>query len=398
MSMEKTRKLGPIALITSIAAMIVAALIFSAQNISGGTFAPSTSRFATMRYSTQTAATNWHQLRTAYPKTSHTVACKKVSINPASSHTVLPSISHKEPLCVQLSIAGGGHYTWSSSSRTPYSALSLKTQQYLQGAGSQGMGLWFGLKLSPSGVLSGTMRFAQIGSYNYTVTATSGHKRIVADLKQDISGHGVLAGNWNGYGMEGGPFNGVSATFNTPHATSTPCHLGVRDGYCDEAVWVGVGNSHPKSIIQAGIAERILAGTRKVCFSDVWFELFPAPPVEVNLPFHQGDRVSVNIHKTVTPDLWSIQITNDTTGQTFSTLQFYTGSTSSAEWIVEAPGIPTLSLPELTPVTFTHSRYSLATNGTLTNRFNYWSFHRYTYTTASPITPSGSFTVSSSPM
>jgi hypothetical protein len=108
MSMEKTRKLGPIALITSIAAMIVAALIFSAQNISGGTFAPSTSRFATMRYSTQTAATNWHQLRTAYPKTSHTVACKKVSINPvtpANPITEFLSATNNRPFCAQYIIS-----------------------------------------------------------------------------------------------------------------------------------------------------------------------------------------------------------------------------------------------------------------------------------------------------
>jgi len=187
--METTRKLGPIALIAFIAAIVVAVPIFSATSMINGISIPASSnRFSMMSItgrSTKTVATDWHQLTPANPASGRSVTCRKVVVNPASSHTVLPSIIHKDPLCIQLSIAGGGHYTWSSSSKTPYSALSRKTQQYLQGGGSQFMGLWPGLKLSPSGVLSGTMRFAQGGS-NFTAIATGGHERIVADLRLPV--------------------------------------------------------------------------------------------------------------------------------------------------------------------------------------------------------------------
>jgi hypothetical protein len=404
--MEATRKLWTVTLVVFIATAMGVVLTFSAQNVSNGDIVPSTSRFATMRYSTQpikTSATDWRRLYTANPTPSHTVACKKVLINPANSHTVLPGITHEEPLCVQLSIAGGGHYTWSSSSRTPYSALSRKTQQYLPGKGSQCMGLWPGLKLSSSGVLSGTMRFAPVSSYNFTVTATGDHKRIVVDLQVGIGSHPIYPNlGWAGYSVQNGPFNGVSATFNVPRPMSNQpsvCKRGVVgtvNSKCDEAIWAGIGGatSNGHSIIQAGIGEHPITGTREV-FLRVWYELFPAPSVYVNLPVHQGNRVSVNIYKTTTPGLWEIRITNDTTGQTFSTLQLYTGSVSSAEWIVEAPGYGTCTLPALTPVTFTHPKYSLAPGGKVSSRTNFWLQQSHVHTSNSLITPRGAFTVTS---
>jgi len=206
---------------------------------------------------------------------------------------------------------------------------------------------------------------------------------------------------WAGYQVQGGPFNGVSATFNAPRPMSNQpsiCKSGVTGTVspkCDEAIWAGIGGatSNSNSIIQAGIAERPIVGTRAARLR-AWYELYPAPSFNVNLSVHQGNRISVNIYKTVTPNLWMIRITNDTTGQTFSTLQSYTGSVSSAEWIVEAPGWDPLTLPALTPVTFTHSKYSEPRDEQGVYEPDIMSQHQIR-TVISPVTPRDSFTVTS---
>jgi len=418
MSMETTRKLGPIALIAFIAAIVVAVPIFSATSIINGVSIPASSnRFSMMSItgrSTKTAATDWHQLTPANPASGRSVACRKVVVKSIKHITSLPQeIMSKANICIRLTVANGSYSQWRLY--PPFSSLSKHDKECVGWPPYRVPGL----SLSPSGVLNISPKIKNTISSNlcFAVEASSGHKHFTTALwlyiipPSKTSGIPITRNNdWAGYDLQGksGTFNGVSATFNVPRSTPIRCNHDAWHGFCDEAIWAGVGGgvwSSGASIIQAGISERVVAGTHKISHLGAWFELYPAPNLRVNLPVHQGDQVSVNIHKTVTTDLWSIQITNDTTGQTFSTLQFYTGSTSSAEWIVEAPGwanFPLLgsrsfSLPTLTPVTFTHPQYSLTSPGDSTQGIWAWLFQRHTHAISSHLFPNGSFTVVSFP-
>lgn len=413
--MRSKRKLGIIALAASIAAILLAVPVFTATNIINGVSIPaSTNRFAMMAIigrSTKTAATNWHQLTPANPVSLRSGACKRVVVNPAKNLTTLPQeMMSKANICIQLTVAGGGANQWRLY--PPFSLLSKYDQECVDPSYRIP-----GLSLYPSGILNISPKIKNTNSYNlcFAVEASNGHRHFTTALWLYIippskgSGNPALLNtSWAGYVMQGGSFNGVSATFNVPGATTVSCNRGAWHGFCDEAVWTGIDGGSwfgGNSIIQAGINERVAAGTHKIIHLGAWFELYPAPNLRVNLPIHQGNRISVNIHKTVTTNLWLIRITNNTTGQTFSTLQFYTGSTSSAEWIVEAPGwanFPLLgsrsfSLPILSPVTFTHPQYSLATKGKGTWNTSWELFQRHVHALTSRPSPNGLFTVTSFP-
>lgn len=398
--MRSKRKLVPIALATSIAAILLAVPIFTATNIINGVSIPaSTNRFAMMSItgrSTRSAATAWHQLTPANPVSTRSVACKRVVVNPAKNSTTLPEVMSGDPLCVQLSVAGGGYSQWRLY--PPISSLSAFDQGYLNNPQEHIPGL----SLSASGVLSISSKAESTGTC-FAVEASNGHNEHFSTL---LWFNAIPPGHrWAGYVMQGGTFNGVSATFNVPRATSVICNRDATGGHCDEVVWAGVGGYGSGSLIQAGISERVAAGGHKIIHLGAWFELYPALSLRVNLPIHQGNQTSVNIHKTATPNLWLIQITNDTTGQTFSTLQFYTGSTSSAEWIVEAPGwlnVPLLgsgffSLPTLTPVTFTHPKYSLTTSAKRSWHTLAWISQSHVHALVSRVFSNRSFTVASFP-
>jgi hypothetical protein len=55
-----------------------------------------------------------------------------------------------------------------------------------------------------------------------------------------------------------------------------------------------------------------------------------------SIPATAGDRVTVDISGPATPGYWSISVTDDTNGQTFSTDQWYSGARISAEWATES--------------------------------------------------------------
>jgi len=102
LDMEKARKLGPIALIASIAATLVAVPIFSATSIINGVSIPASSnRFSMMSItgrSTRTAATDWHQLTPANPASGRSVTCRKVVVNQVEAITSALTSSKKGKL------------------------------------------------------------------------------------------------------------------------------------------------------------------------------------------------------------------------------------------------------------------------------------------------------------
>ena len=135
--------------------------------------------------------------------------------------------------------------------------------------------------------------------------------------------------NWSGYADVGGPFTAVQGTFNVPELFTAPTET-------DTTEWVGIDGVSDGSLIQAGISEEYDPTVGGV-YVWAWWEILPAPETPIaSIVVGYGDRVTVQIAR-VGGALWSIQLTDDTTGQTFTTEQNYAGPGTSAEWVVEAP-------------------------------------------------------------
>jgi hypothetical protein len=108
------------------------------------------------------------------------------------------------------------------------------------------------------------------------------------------------------------------------------------------AEWVGIDGVWNSSLIQAGVTEVYDPSTNLVYTSaawggGAWWEILPAPSTPIpTMAVTPGDSVTVTIWQ-VSGSLWAIALIDNTTGQSFTTDQTYTGPGTSAEWIVEAP-------------------------------------------------------------
>jgi len=150
--------------------------------------------------------------------------------------------------------------------------------------------------------------------------------------------------NWSGYDIQGGGINGAAGTFTVP--TISP-----SGPETDTSEWVGIDGVTNGSLIQAGIHEEDLNGQLLVW---PWWEILPAPETQIfGMPINVGDSISVNIHK-MSGTTWQIGLVDNTSGQTFAIRRGYSGPSTSAEWIVEAPtiGQNTAALGVFSPITF----------------------------------------------
>jgi hypothetical protein len=164
------------------------------------------------------------------------------------------------------------------------------------------------------------------------------------------------APNWSGYVMTGSqPYTGVQGTFTVPSLTTSAT--------CDSeaAEWVGIDGFGNTDLIQAGIDESATNEDSGTCaapnnfYISVWWEIIPALPVTI-ANWDNGTPATVNVGDQVTVTIsevsdsacsslppgdtcWGIEVQDDTTGGTFVTDQPYGGPGSSAEWIVEDPGV-----------------------------------------------------------
>ncbi|HET9058741.1 MAG TPA: G1 family glutamic endopeptidase [Acidimicrobiales bacterium] len=146
--------------------------------------------------------------------------------------------------------------------------------------------------------------------------------------------------NWSGYAVTGGPFTSAQGSFVVPQlSASTTCAEHTSE-------WVGIDgfsvSGSNQDLIQAGIDESAIDPSTGACdpgniYIVPWWEILPAPETPISgMTVSAGDSVLAQISQ-LSPTSWNIVLTDQTTGQTFSTQQSYSGSASSAEWILEAP-------------------------------------------------------------
>jgi hypothetical protein len=139
---------------------------------------------------------------------------------------------------------------------------------------------------------------------------------------------GSTSRNWSGYVASGGTFTAVSATWTVP-TVSASTGTSVRA----DATWVGIGGATTTDLVQAGTDATVDNGV--VTYS-AWVETLPQPSRPASLAVNAGDTVTVSLTQP-TAGTWNITIRNGTSGGVYNGTVSYASSTSSAEWIEEAP-------------------------------------------------------------
>lgn len=132
--------------------------------------------------------------------------------------------------------------------------------------------------------------------------------------------------NWSGYVATGGTFTGVNGSWAVaPVAASAGAEA--------DATWVGIGGVSSSNLIQIGT--QAITQNGAVSY-EAWYELLPAVSTVIPVTVHAGDSISASLQQEQS-NVWLISLTDNTTGQNYSTTVSYTSSLSSAEWIEEMP-------------------------------------------------------------
>jgi len=183
--------------------------------------------------------------------------------------------------------------------------------------------------------------------------ARAAAKHALIDVIRDKNGNPVpaIAGelesrNWSGYVL---PKFVTKENYTSAQATWIVPEV-IYDGV-PSAVgnWVGIGGfcknanckSGDKTLIQLGTAQEPLSVTETDYYA--WYEMLPKGPVTIPLVVSPGDVITASLScpgKCKGNASWTLSMTDETTGRSWSTVVKYNSKKLSADWIVEAPGGP----------------------------------------------------------
>jgi peptidase A4-like protein len=157
--------------------------------------------------------------------------------------------------------------------------------------------------------------------------------------------------NWSGYAIgsyqSGQSYSSASATWVVPTVTFSPTTSGTAEQY--SATWVGVGGfcmnalctRADRTLIQLG-TEQDISSSNATSYA-AWYEMLPQAPVAIpKVTIHPGDKITASL-QCVSPcsanktQLWQLNLTNITTGDSWNGSFNYRSSLASADWIEEAP-------------------------------------------------------------
>ncbi len=164
--------------------------------------------------------------------------------------------------------------------------------------------------------------------------------------------------NWSGYAVTGSNYTAVSGAWTVPQASSA-------DPDSADAAWIGIGGMDSTDLIQVGTQDQVNpdGSTQSTAF----YELLPDSETTIQtISVNPGDHMQAGLSQDGS-GLWTIQLTDTTTGQSFETQTYYNSTNSSAEWIEEDPsdGAGQVPLDNFGSVTFTNA--STTTDGTAEN-------------------------------
>ena len=179
--------------------------------------------------------------------------------------------------------------------------------------------------------------------------------------------------NWSGYAIQTSN-DAVSEVHGSWIVPTVTCSGGTENS----STWVGIDGYNSNTVEQLG-TEQDCRG--KTAHYIAWYEMYPAGPVILSLPVYGGDQIQANITY-VGNNQFALGLTNLSTGATILTTQPSSNAQrSSAEWIVEAPGM--LPLVDFGTALFANSQATISgTTGTISSFSKYTSINMVALTGA----------------
>lgn len=159
---------------------------------------------------------------------------------------------------------------------------------------------------------------------------------------------------WAGYVVRAG-----DSSFSTAAASWTQPRVVCNRPGSSAAFWVGLGGTRAgsKSLEQIGTSAD--CSERAVVSYSAWYQLFPAPPVELPLRVEPGDQLTGEV--TLDAGIVALSLSNESSGTSVSTeIWMKAPETDSAEWIVEAPSACFASCAPLPLADFGSARFTNA--------------------------------------
>jgi hypothetical protein len=202
------------------------------------------------------------------------------------------------------------------------------------------------------------------------------HGSLLHVTKPRLGFNAAQSNNWFGYNQgtleqNGKLFNSITGDWTVPTASQ---HKAGEDESSSD--WIGIGGgcldaactAGDNTLIQTGTEQDVTGGTASY---SAWWELVPVPSISISgITVHPGDHMHASIAEVVNDaDLWTIQLQDVTTGQSFSTTVPYPSTHATAEWIEETPltfgtsGAGLAALPNLTNTPFTSGTVNGANAG-----------------------------------
>jgi hypothetical protein len=137
--------------------------------------------------------------------------------------------------------------------------------------------------------------------------------------------------NWSGYAVLGSSFTWAKGSWVVPTASCAGVNRAQYSSF-----WVGLDGYSSNTVEQTGTDTDCNGSTPSYY---AWYEFYPRASVPISsLPISPGDVMSALVYYNATSNRFVIQITDVTTGRTYTNSSAVSGAVrSSAEWIAEAP-------------------------------------------------------------
>jgi hypothetical protein len=141
---------------------------------------------------------------------------------------------------------------------------------------------------------------------------------------------------WSGY-VVASDFSSPTPKIIGLNASWVVPSVAVSLGTTHSSAWIGIGGKFDSSLIQIGTEHDSVDGKTKF---NAWYELLPDYAIAIPMTISQGDLISASINLIDNhTDLWLLQLTDLTTGESFNKKVNYNSTRLSAEWIVERPTV-----------------------------------------------------------
>ncbi len=148
--------------------------------------------------------------------------------------------------------------------------------------------------------------------------------------------HTILSISWSGYLVANDSNTALAITSLSGSWVVPQMNTSGGDGF--SSAWIGIGGQTDQTLIQVGTEHDVENG--QVTYR-VWYETLPILAVTIpSITVSPGDTIQASITLTdEANDVWTIQISDQTNGQSYNTAVTYNSTRSSAEWIIERPTI-----------------------------------------------------------